>query len=181
MIQSTIASRSAALAALVSLLAACEETAGTAALTCPDRVLFEEAVSPYLERRCGSLDCHGQATRPMRLEGQYGLRREVVLGEGGANVSGGRETTQAELFDNYQAVCSLEPERMSEAVANFGASIDALRLVGKPRDTINHKGGRVVEEGDPGDRCITGWLSAVSDSDADEVRRQCALALSKLP
>jgi hypothetical protein len=47
--------------------------------------------------------------------------------------------------------------------------------------TIRHKGGRVVEEGDPGDRCIVGWISAVSESDADEVRKQCAAALSQLP
>jgi hypothetical protein len=168
-------------AGATTALVGCEETSGTVPTVCPDAQLFEEAVSPYLERRCGSLDCHGQDTRPMRILGEYGLRRQVELGEGGGNVSGGRKTTEAEYAANLQAVCALEPERMAEALAKFGASVDRLRLVGKPRNTIRHKGGRVVEEGDPGDRCIVGWISAVSESDADEVRKQCATALSQLP
>ena len=170
----------AAMSAFTTLVG-CEESSGTVPTVCPDAQLFEEAVSPYLERRCGSLDCHGQDTRPMRVVGQYGLRREVEVGEGGGNVSGGRKTTEAEFAANLQAVCALEPERMAEAIAKYGASVDRLRLVGKPRNTIRHKGGRVVEEGDPGDRCIVGWISAVSESDAEEVRKQCATALSQLP
>lgn len=43
-------------------------------------------VSEVLERRCGTLDCHGQAARPLRIYGNAGLRRpEPDLGTENCN------------------------------------------------------------------------------------------------
>ncbi|MBK8258312.1 MAG: hypothetical protein IPK82_37295 [Polyangiaceae bacterium] len=46
------------------------------------------AVSEVLERRCGTLDCHGAIARPLRLYGNAGLRRpEPDLGSEGCTVN----------------------------------------------------------------------------------------------
>lgn len=144
-------------------------------LLCPDPELFKEAVSPYLEKRCGTLDCHGSESRPLRIQGQLGLRSAVEL-----NVSGGEPTTATELEANYVAVCGLEPENMADVVQSFGASADLLKLVAKPRGEMHHKGGKVVEQGDDGDRCITGWVGKLSNEDAARVRTECKAALDRL-
>lgn len=100
-------------------------------------------VSGVLERRCGSLDCHGGLSRPLRVYGNAGLRRpepdlgteECALGddcgagrtckEGTGCVdskiydyaeyySGGSiATTPAERLDNWRSLCGLEPELMT--------------------------------------------------------------------
>lgn len=82
-------------------------------------------VSKVLERRCGTLDCHGSTYRPLKIYGQYGLRKPFASrtdpGAPAADFDnyfsgGGLETTLAELLDNYNSVLSLEPELL-EAVA----------------------------------------------------------------
>src|SRR5206468_7723502 len=40
----------------------------------PDQLAFETFVSPFLERKCATLDCHGQVGRPLRLYSGRGLR-----------------------------------------------------------------------------------------------------------
>jgi hypothetical protein len=117
------------------------------------------SVSEYMARRCGTLDCHGSVARPLRLYGQYGLREPTE-----DNVSGVGKTTPLELSDNYEAVCGLQPEQMTAAVADHGASADQLVLIEKARGEEAHKGGQVTHQGgqgtlpSPGDDCIAGWL-----------------------
>jgi hypothetical protein len=144
-------------------------------LLCPDPALYSEAVQPYVEKRCGTLDCHGSTQRPLRIYGQFGLRHPVET-----HVSGGEPTTPAELDANYLSFCGLEPERMAEALDDLGASADRLKIVAKARGLMNHKGGRVVEEGDPGDRCLSGWVGKISTEDAARVRAECKAALEIL-
>ena len=51
----------------------------------PDPVQFkDQGVSKFLERRCGTLDCHGQGGRPLRLYSGRGLRlpNDAGLGPG---------------------------------------------------------------------------------------------------
>ena len=94
-----------AAAALVALAAsACVEgdINATQVFACPDKNTFTgippaggatlPAVSAYMERRCGTLDCHGSAQIPMRIYGQLGRRKPD---EG--NIPGGAITTVAEL------------------------------------------------------------------------------------
>jgi hypothetical protein len=144
-------------------------------VTCADPKLFAEAVSPYIERRCGTLDCHGSAQRPLRLYGELGLRHPLE-----ENVSGGVETTSLERDANFESVCGVEPERMTEAVGDLGASADKLLIVAKPRDVRHHKGGKVIDEGSDADRCLTGWVGALSAEDRAEVRARCKAALAAL-
>jgi len=144
-------------------------------LTCPDEKLFRTAVSPFIEKRCGTLDCHGSATQPLRLYGELGLRHPAE-----ANVSGGVETTSIERQDNFASVCGLEPEKMADAVGNLGASADQLLFISKPRDAMHHKGGKVIEEGSDADRCLTGWVGALTPEDAAEVNARCKAAAEAL-
>jgi hypothetical protein len=126
-------------------------------------------ISAVLERRCGTLDCHGSAYRPLKIYGQIGLRRPEP--EGSANVksfkdyySGGAEpTTEAELFDNYLSAIGLEPEIL-DAVVSGEDLPDALTLVRKPRLREKHKGGLIWTQGDPGDLCLINWITGTGDT-----------------
>lgn len=113
-------------------------------------------VSTFLERRCGTLDCHGQIGRPLRIYGSRGLR--LTLDDGGSNTTGKEATTEAERYANYQAAISVEPELMSVVENEGGANPDRLLLVRKPRQMERHKGGAVVVAGDDGDTCLISWL-----------------------
>jgi hypothetical protein len=56
---------------------------------------------------CGSLDCHGQIGRNLRLYGMQGLRLDPK------DVPCGAHTSQAEIDADYQTVIGLEPEVMA--------------------------------------------------------------------
>lgn len=139
---------------------------------CPDHDVFVNHVSPYLERRCGMLDCHGQPTRNMRLYGELGLRHPSEM-----NVAGGSPTTALELESNFAAVCNLEPEAMQDVYEKFGASAEKLLLVTKARGLERHKGGKVVNEQDEGDRCILNWLKRRGEA---VVAPDCLAAVNRL-
>lgn len=122
-------------------------------------------VSQVFERRCGTLDCHGDAQRPFRVFGRSGLRMPEE-GIGGGFVSGGMvETTDAEIDANRHSACGLEPERMANAVAGEIA-VTELTLVRKPRLLEAHKGGLVTPKDSPGYRCLTSWIQGTVDHDA---------------
>lgn len=139
---------------------------------CPDQAIFEQSVSPFLERRCGTLDCHGGIARPMHLFGQLGLRHP-----GEDNISGGKATTATELGANYASVCNVDAEKMADSVASLGNKATTLLLVTKARGQEKHKGGKVVNEGDSGDRCILLWLQL---QDAEDVAVPCQEAIDQL-
>jgi hypothetical protein len=152
-------------ASLAGLTSGCLGADATATQTfkCPSRESFTGepadggadvlAVSGFMERRCGTLDCHGSTLRPMRLLGRYGLRDPA-----GHDVTGGVATTPAEIEQNYAAVCNIEPEQMDKAAADFGQSAEKLLILQKARGVEGHKGGTIVTQGTPGDDCILGWL-----------------------
>lgn len=140
---------------------------------CPNHDVFVQSVSPYLERRCGTLDCHGQITRPMRIYGQLGLRHAAENTFPGSSIA----TTTRELEENFAAVCNIDPEAMQEVVEDRGASADKLLIVNKARGLERHKGGKIVNEQDAGDRCITGWLRL---SPAAQVAADCNQAITPL-
>lgn len=130
------------------------------ALNCPPYEDFA-SVSTLLERRCGTLDCHGNAARPLRIYGQYGLRLKPADSDDDTLYSGNleRATTEIERESNYRSVCGLEPER-THRVVNGEITVEELTLVRKPRLTEKHKGGRIWNEGKPPDRCLVTWLEA---------------------
>lgn len=178
----------AAMAAATALLAlgasGCsgDEYTGTEVFVWPDKSAFTgipvdgsgtlPAVSSYMERRCGTLDCHGSALIPMRLYGQFGRRHPDEM-----NFPGGLGTTAAELEANYGTVCSVEPEKTAEQAQNLGQTADTLLIVRKARGTEGHKGGTILKEGDAADKCILGWLR---NNGLASVTEDCKKAIAQI-
>lgn len=115
-------------------------------------------VSGMLGARCGSLDCHGQSTRSLRLYSRLGLR----LSPDG--VSGRGQATEAEHDANYSSLVASEPEILSRVFREGGRDPARLTFVRKARGTESHKGGRAVDE--QADRCIASWLEGEIDKKA---------------
>ncbi len=143
-------------------------------VTCPSRVVYVKHVSELMERRCGTLDCHGTDFAPMRMLGRDGLRHAA---EG--NYTGEGESTDAEKSANYFSVCAVEPERVARVVDDPGGNaVNTLLLVRKARGQEGHKGGKVFDPWDEADRCVVGWLRG--DAEAS-IEKACQAALAKLP
>lgn len=124
----------------------------------PDRASFPP-VEDLLVRRCGTLDCHGQVGRNLRLYGHEGLR---LAPDASPNRTG--VTTTEEYDASYRSVVALEPEILGEVVASGGAAPERLTLVRKARGTEHHKGGTLMNAGDPEDLCLTSWLAGKTDA-----------------
>ncbi|HEY1959152.1 MAG TPA: hypothetical protein VGH28_26240 [Polyangiaceae bacterium] len=144
----------------------------------PDLGQFETAgVGDFLDHRCGSLDCHGSATRNLIMYGCYGLRLDPN-GTGlapGCRASGGQNTQTQEYEATYRSIVGLEPAVMTAVVQGGGAHPELLTLVRKARGWDSHKGGALVTPGDDQDNCITSWLAGNADSTA------CGNALTNTP
>jgi hypothetical protein len=175
-------------------------------------------VSEVVERRCATLDCHGQPARPLRLYGNAGLRRpEPDLGTekckkdadcGGAGrvckvglgcldstindyaqyyPGGGVGTTPSERIENWQSLCGIEPELVtvvycctageghckgfdyaSNCAKPESYDPERLTLIRKARLREKHKGGLIWNEGDPGDVCLTSWVTGAYEKDGAE-------------
>jgi len=121
----------------------------------PDFQTYATYVDAYLQRRCGTLDCHGQPGRAYRMYGFSGFR---LYNEDAGLVSGQQPTTPAEIIANYQAAVALEPEEMSRLIATQGADPKKLILLRKPLLLERHKGGPSMAEDDPGYQCVVAWL-----------------------
>ncbi len=153
-----------AASALASALAGCggdvQDTTGVpgAVLAVPPRAGFE-VVADAMQLHCGTLDCHGQTGRNMRLYGQYGLRLAPT------DNPLDQSTSNAEYDACYASIVGLEPEAMSDVVLHR-AQPDALAMFRKPRGIEKHKGGQLVIQGDALDRCMVTWVTGTVDSDA---------------
>jgi hypothetical protein len=124
----------------------------------PDFKVYSESVDVYLQRRCGTLDCHGQPGRAYRIYGFGGFR---LYNEDAGLVSGDQQTTPAEVRANFQAAVSLEPEEMSRVIAKQGddESLNRLLLLRKPlNNPERHKGGPAMAQDDAGYKCVVAWL-----------------------
>jgi hypothetical protein len=124
----------------------------------------DPGVHTYLEKRCGTLDCHGQVGRPFRLFSQDGLRAADA-----GLISGVQPDTPSEVYSNYLSAVGLQPEEMSQVVAGDAPPTDLL-LVQKPTGMVTHKGGTVIAVGDPAYNCLVDWLS--SNSPPTSAQRQ---------
>jgi hypothetical protein len=114
-------------------------------------------VSDALLLSCGTLDCHGQAGRNLRVYGYGGLRLSAP------DTPAGDPTTDLEYLSSYVSLVSLEPETLSE-VATLQADPNQLSLVRKTRGIEHHKGGQRARTGDSLDRCIVLWLTGKFDT-----------------
>ena len=127
--------------------------------TPPDRATFP-AVSDVLDHRCGTLDCHGVTYRNLRVYGREGLR----LAPGDRPSSKPGTTTVAEYDATFASLVALEPEIMSQVIAEGGAAPERLTFVRKARGTEDHKGLGIWSEGGLEDCCITSWLAGKLDA-----------------
>jgi hypothetical protein len=134
----------------------------------PDFNLYKAGVDNYLGRRCATLDCHGQLGRGLRLFSQNGLRAFDAAGAGFFPLTSGKEAvSDDEVTQNYLAVVGLEPEVMTQVMAGGGADPLKLLLLKKPLLYEGHKGGQVmVDNSDPGYKCIASWLAGALDQDS---------------
>ncbi len=110
-------------------------------------------VSTVIERRCGSLDCHGSLARNMRIYSSRGLR---LPNEAGVRPGEG-DTTIDEITANYHSAMTIEPEATNAVVA--GGDPNQLLLIKKPLGIEKHKGGTVFRRGDDTERCLVTWLT----------------------
>jgi hypothetical protein len=149
--------------AVVSLLSACSSAPSDSRIGVIAPNASEEAfgkpVGNFLGHRCGSLDCHGQPGRNLRVWSCEGMRfspNDVSICK---RSLGGASTTEAEHQATYRSIVGLEPAAMSEVVANHGRDPELLTFIRKPRGTEAHKGGTLFVPGDDQDVCVTSWLS----------------------
>ena len=171
--------RPPALPALLALIVACDvgltyPDGGIRVTTiiAPDQGQFTN-VSPVFERRCGTLDCHGQVGRPLRIYSGLGLR----LPNDAGNAPGVNATTPDEIAANYRSVIGLEPEEMSRVEAGEDPPTDLL-ILAKPLMLEAHKGGAQIVSGDSADLCITSWLlNGVDQAPLDTA--SCTAAVSQ--
>lgn len=113
-----------------------------------------ELVSEMLGARCGSLDCHGQVGRNLRLYSRSGLRLDpAAVPEADAGVG-----TDAETEANYRSVIALEPELLRLVIEDGGEQPERLTLIRKARGTESHKGGQALVPTSSGDNCLVSWL-----------------------
>lgn len=148
--------------ALFTLLTACARpSADDRSFGVPPREDFE-AVSEVLHARCGSLDCHGQKARNLRIYGKNGLRLSPADRPG---VDGG-VTEESEHDANYASVVGLEPELTARVYAEHGDRPERLTLIRKARLEEHHEGRAAAPRGSEADRCVTSWLAGSLDSEA---------------
>jgi hypothetical protein len=120
-------------------------------LAAPSSEGFSE-VADAMQPSCGTLDCHGQAGRNLRLFGGRGLRLFA------ADTSAEGPTTAAEYEATYWAVVALEPETITAVVRDGGNNPERLLLIRKGRGITRHKGGTLMRPNDNLDQCIVEWL-----------------------
>ena len=129
----------------------CAETTEEQATHLPSKSQFP-VVLDALERRCGTLDCHGAPGRNLRLYTGSGLRLDPK------DIPGNGQTTAEEYDASYWSVFGLEPEVMSAVIGDGGADPLRLLLIQKARGMDHHRPGAIIDAEDPADKCIRSWL-----------------------
>jgi len=147
-------------------------TTPSVAVTGLDRAQYEALVQPVVERRCGSLDCHGKLPRGLRVYGMNSLR---LPNDAGLVVAIGK-TTSEEAQATYASIVGLEPEKTSAFAARSPRRSEdayALTFLSKPLERERHRGGISLRKGEPAEVCIRSWLIGLTDAEA------CASALPR--
>jgi hypothetical protein len=124
---------------------------------------FRDNVEPVFERRCASMDCHGQVNAGMRLYSEDGLR----LPNSDGLAAGSGPTSVDEINANYIAIVGLQPELVNSLMANPGRTADDVRhllILAKPLQLERHKGGPALLLGEPAEECIEIWLLGQMES-----------------
>ncbi|MFO0589998.1 MAG: hypothetical protein U0441_20820 [Polyangiaceae bacterium] len=143
----------------VALPIGCAETTEEQATHLPSKSQFP-LVLDALERRCGTLDCHGAPGRNLRLYTGSGLRLSSK------DIPGNGQTTPEEYDASYWSVYGLEPEVMSAVIGDDGADPLRLLLLQKARGMDHHRPGAIIDANDAADKCIRTWLKGTTSETA---------------
>jgi len=136
-----------------------------AALHEPPFVAFDGGGSSFLpvartlDQHCGTIDCHGQVGRNLRLYGSFGMRLAETDTPGCPT-----DVTAAEAEADYWTVVGLEPEMTATVYAERGGRPERLTVVQKARGAQAHKGGTVFPKGSDGDACLVSFFSGAVDA-----------------
>lgn len=140
---------------------------GTFTITGPSRASFPP-VADALEAHCGTLDCHGQVGRNLRIYGLYGLRINGITGRGA--------TTQEEYDATYTSLMSVQPEMLALVLSQRGANPQRWIVFSKGSGLEHHKGGTPMPVSSPSctdspspcaaNACVRSWLSGSIDDAA---------------
>lgn len=139
-------------------LVACVEQPAPRTLELSEVAAGAEPVSKLVGGRCGSLDCHGQTTRNLRVYSSRGLRLSD------ADTSGHGGTRSEEHAANLASLVGLEPELFARVVEDGGRDPYRLTLLRKATAREHHLGGAALPE--DGAQCITSWLARALDEEA---------------
>jgi hypothetical protein len=131
------------------------DTGRLGATQLPSREQFP-LVGEVMQRRCGTLDCHGQVGRNLRLHGFGGLRLSTPQNPIRDPLAD--PTTAAEVDASYASTIGLEPEALWQVVAQR-TDVNLLSVVRKTRGIEAHKGGQLARPGDALDRCLVLFLT----------------------
>lgn len=123
--------------------------------TLPD---YAAHVQPVLEAGCASLDCHGDAGRPLRLYATNGLRLDASLRGG--------PPTDDELAANMRLLTGLDPE-----VTDLESHLILLKPLAVAAGGVHHVGGDLwPDQRDPAYRCLHSWLrDGTSDAASQQI------------
>lgn len=160
---------------MLSATVGCEEIPSAQIIPCAPLDEFRQ-VSNVLERRCGTLDCHGEYARPLRIYGQNGLRLatpeelDPAIAQENDTVAGGKGTTDDEVELNWRSACGIEPEKSAQVLAGQIPPED-LMLMRKPLHLERHKGEQLfISGGDAGAVCLGCWLRGLLVDPGEDVQ-----------
>jgi hypothetical protein len=115
---------------------------------------FAEYVQPVLQVSCASLDCHGNAGRPLRLYAKNGLRLIKELR--------GEDASDTEMQANIEAIDGLDPASIQVEDRLF-----LLKPLSVDAGGLHHIGGDLwIDQNDGTYRCLHAWLRAGVSDDA---------------
>ncbi len=140
--------RTFVLAPLVCALMACNDTSiEEIPLTVGDGDSYAINVQTYVGYRCGSLDCHGDMGRTLRIYAERGLRSQDVLRN--------QQVSNSEISENllsFAALDSLGGPVEENLVLLKGLAVSAGGMA--------HEGGAVWSDTNAaGYRCLAAWLA----------------------
>lgn len=127
---------------------------------------YGELVQPYVGVRCGSLDCHGDSGRPLRIFAQDGLRLRDDLRE--------TDITAEEIARNVEAFAGVSPDAVAPA-----EHLALLKGLATSAGGIAHEGDDIWQlTSETGYQCILAWLSGTSQDQA--ARDACVAAFDEV-
>lgn len=133
-------------------------------LTIGDPLEFGTEVQDYVGYRCGSLDCHGDMGRTLRIYAERGLRAGDALRDQGIGSNEvGENLVSMAAFDTLGAPVS--------------ESLILLKALAVDAGGMAHEGGAVWDSVEaPGYQCLFAWLSGRSAEPASQAACQLATA-----